>query len=82
MTIFQVLLIGGPLFFIAGILVLKFRNTASKRATSAQRSVYGYGRFGDNQVRGSTPDQVGAVGAFWILGGAIATIIALVHLLK
>ena len=51
MTIFQVLLIGGPLFFIAGILVLKFRNTASKRATSAQRSVDGYGRFGDNQVR-------------------------------
>jgi len=82
MTIFQVLLIGGPLFFIEGILVLKFRNTASKRATSAQRSVDGYGRFGDNQVRGSTPDQVGAVGAFWILGGAIATIIALVHLLK
>lgn len=81
MTIFTVLLVGGPCFLVAGVFLVRFRTAAAQKALRIQRSAYGYGKIGDNQTRSTDPVTVGAVGGFWIVAGIVAICIGLVHFL-
>ncbi|MDQ2849468.1 MAG: hypothetical protein M3Y49_01820 [Actinomycetota bacterium] len=81
MTIFLILLIGGPFFLVAGAVVLWFRVRVARTSADTERGMYGGGKFAESQTRNITPDTIGLVGAIWMVGGAVATGIGLAHIL-